>query len=281
MNKSNLFLLSLICTLLISCGPGSSDRPASETSDSSAQPHFAKQVKVFGILVVATNTVADDKLIHAASMMAEYLDNDEDGTPDNPKVLEALVSRNTMLVMAKDEDELRTIGRSVLPQGVKQSLYDYETRPGGAERGLFDAAIEEILHPITDAGYAIAYPEVFGTEPGSEVAKIMDEARGGHFEEVPAKYPDNAWYTYYDETCKYDCQIAEYLYWALTSILGAQDFPGRLEQIQDEWRYNTAAKLKAGDPKIYALLTDPQYKLPSILPDGVYKAESFKIEEYK
>lgn len=281
MKKHALLFLGLFCILLMSCGSGDLDQPASQIEESSEQAHFAKQVKVFGILVVATNNVADDKLLHAANMMAEYLDNDEDGMPDNPKVLDALVSQNTMLVMAKDEDELRAIGRSVLPPGAKQSLYDYETRPGGAAQGLFDAALEEIIHPITDVGYATAYPEVFGTEPGSEVAKIMDEARGGHFEPVPEKYPDNAWYTYYDETCKYDCQITEYIYWALTSILGAQDFPGRLERIQDEWRYNTAEKLKTGDPKIYALLTDPQYKLPTVLPDGVYKAESFTIEEYK
>jgi hypothetical protein len=281
MKKLALFCLGLMCLLFLSCGPGSQDQSISETSDSSAQAHYAKKVNVFGIQVIATDTVADDKLLHAATMMAEYLDNDEDGTPDNPKVLDALVSQNTILVMGKDEDELRAIGRGVLPPGPKQSLYDYETRPAGAEQGVFDAAIEEILHPITDVGYAIAYPEVFGTEPGSEVAKIMDEARGGHFEHVPEKYPDNAWYTYYDETCEYDCQITEYIYWALTSILGAQDFPGRLEQIQDEWRFNTAEKLKTGDPKIYALLTDPQFKLPTVLPDGVYKAASFTIEEYK
>jgi hypothetical protein len=286
MRKLTLLRMHIVCFIgvscfLTSCGSGDSGQPVYKASEGSEAAHFAKQVKVFGLLVVATNNVADDKLIHAANMMAEYLDNDEDGVPDNPKVLDALVSKNTMLVMGKDEDELRAIGRGVLPPGAKQSLYDYETRPGGAEHGVFDAAIEEIIHPITDVGYALAYPEVFGTEPGSEVAKIMDEARGGHFEEVPEKYPDNAWYTYYDETCKYDCQIAEYFYWALTSILGAQDFPGRLEQIQDEWRYNTAEKLKAGDPKIYALLTDPRYKLPTILPDGVYKAESFTIEEYK
>lgn len=280
--KKLLYLsLCLMIVFSVTCGSGGSDQPVSKTSETTEKAYFAKQVKVFGLLVVATNNVADEKLHHAANMMAEYLDNNEDGVPDNPQVLTAMVSKNTILVMAKDEDELRAIGWGVLPPGAKQSLYNYETRPGGAERGVFDAAIEEIIHPVTDVGYALAYPEVFGTKPGSEVAKIMDVARGGQFLEVPEKYPDNAWYTYYDETCKYDCQVTEYIYWALTSILGAQDFPGRLERIQDEWRYNTAEKVKAGDPEIYALLTDPQYKFPTVLPDGIYKAESFTIEEYK
>ena len=244
-------------------------------------PVFTKQIDVFGIQVYATDNVSDEKMIHAANMMAEYLDNDEDGVPDNQLVAEAMVAQNTALHMGKDEKELYSMDRSSFPPGAKQALFDYETRPGGAERGVFDAAIEEIIHPITDVGYATAYPEVFGTEPGSEVAKIMDEARGGHFEKVPEKYPDNAWYTYYDETCLYECQITEYIYWALTSILGAQDFPGRLEQIQDEWRFNAKEKLQAGDPKIYVLLTDPQYKLPTVLPDGKYKAKTFTIEKYQ
>jgi len=281
MKKSACLPLGLVIVFLMSCGSGSSDRPGSEVSDGSDKAHFAKQVTVLGIRVVATNTVADEKLLHAANIMAEYLDNDEDGVPDNPKVLDALVSQNTILVMAKDEDELRAIDRGALPPGAKQSLYDYETRPGGAAQGVFDAALEEIIHPITDVGYALAYPDVFGTQPGSEVAAIMDEARGGQFLDVPEKYPDDAWYTYYDETCKYDCQVTEYIYWALTSILGAQDFQGRLGRIQEEWRYNTAEKVKAGDPKIYALLTDPQYKFPTVLPDGKYETKTFAIEEYQ
>ena len=108
----------------------------------------------------------------------------------------------------------------------------------------------------------------------------MDKARGGHFEEVPETYPKGAWYTYYDKTCRYECQLVEYTYWALTSILGGQDFPGRLEEIQQEWRFTTREKVKTGDPDIYALLTDPQYNLPTVLPDGKYSAKTFEVGKY-
>jgi hypothetical protein len=58
------------------------------------------------------------------------------------------------------------------------------------------------------------------------------------------------------------------LYWALTSILGAQE--NRLEEIDHEWKLNTFQKVKNNDPKIFDLITNPVYKLPTILPDGTY-----------
>ncbi len=276
MKKICVLFVSFVILFFVSCSP-----EKDEVEQETKAVRFTKQIDVFGVLVYATENVADEKMLHAANMMAEYLDNDEDGIPDNQLVVDALVRHNTALVMGKDEDEMHSIDRSALPPGEKQGLWDEETIPGGAERGVFDAALEEIIHPITYVGYGTAYPEVFGTVPGSEVGNIMDEARGGHFEGVPEKYPDNAWYTYYDETCDYECQITEYIYWALTSILGGQDFPGRLEQIQPEWRYNTREKVEKGDPKIYALLTDPLYKFPTVLPDGIYEAKTFTIEKFQ
>jgi hypothetical protein len=276
MKKICIPLVSFFVLFLVSC---SSEK--GEVDQGKKTSVFTKQIEVFGVYVYATETVPDEKMLYAANVLAEYLDNDGDGIPDNQLVVDALVKHNTAPIMTKDDDEMHSLDRRSLPHGETQGLWDEETIPGGADRGIFDAALEEIIHPITYVGYGTAYPEVFGTEPGSEVAKIMDEARGGHFEQVPDKYPDNAWYTYYDKTCDYECQITEYIYWALISILGAQDFPGRLEQIQEEWRYNTRGKVEKGDPKIYALLTDPQYKFPTVLPDGIYKAKTFAIEKYQ
>jgi hypothetical protein len=272
-----LFLSLFILLFIFACAPAEKET-VNEGTDKT--PAFTKVVDVYGLKIYATDNVQDEKLMHSANMLAEYLDNDEDGVMDNQLVYETLIAENMAIVMGKDEDELREIGWRNVPPGAAQSLYDYETRPGGAEQGVFDAAIEEIIHPITHIGYAKAYPEVFGTDPGSEIGNIMDEARGGQFLEVPDKYPDNAWYTYYDETCEYECQITEYIYWALTSILGAQDFPGRLERIQEEWRYNTKEKVMEGDPKIFSLLTDPQYGFATVLPDGQYRAKEFMIEKY-
>jgi hypothetical protein len=238
---------------------------------------FSQYVDVFGIGIYASSDVSREKVLHAASVMAEYLDNDEDGQVDNPAVVRELVSRNAALFMFERPeshvennfydgiDDLFRDGPPAL-----QPLYGNETFPDGMARGQFDPTLEEVLHLITNSGYAHAYPDIFGEQPGSAIADAMDEARGGYFEDVPSSYPAGAWYTYDDQTCDYACMISEYHYWALTSLLGAQDLPARGEEISHEWRLNTPEKLLEGDPAIYDLLTDPQYIHPSVLPDGDY-----------
>lgn len=235
---------------------------------------FAKYVNVFGVKIYAMADVRDTKLLHAANVLAQYLDNDEDGQADNPQVLQEMLDHKAYVIMVQtgNSPDLKKFFKAGPPRDWEgQDLYDEETHPNGAAQGLFDASLEELLHIVTHAGYAYAYPDVFGEKEGTEVAKALDAARGGHFLQVPEEYPDNAWFTYYDKTCDYSCQITEYIYWALTSILGAQDFPGRFDYIKNEWRLNTKEKVKNGDPAIYKLLTDPQYKFPTKLPDGTYQ----------
>lgn len=219
---------------------------------------FTKQVDVLGIRVLATADSSNEIVLHVANVLAEYLDNDEDGVPDNPKVMDVLVQGKAAYEHSDDD----------------------EVHPNGAAEGLFDASLEEVLHLITDQGYGVAYPEVFGRVPETEISNLLDKARAGRFEEVPERYPEDAWFTYDDITCDYDCQNSEYTYWILTSILGAQDYPGRLEQIQREWRLNTRKKVQEGDPAAYALFTDPNYKFPTVLPDGNYSAQAFTIQPY-
>ena len=48
---------------------------------------FNRKVIVFGIDIYAVKEVEDIKLLHAANVMAQYLDNDGDGLVDNQLVL--------------------------------------------------------------------------------------------------------------------------------------------------------------------------------------------------
>ena len=134
-----------------------------------------------------------------------------------------------------------------------------------------------MLHLVSHVGLANAYPDDFGEAPGSRLAMAMDKMRGGQYPGVPDRYPEGALYTYYDETCVYQCQETEYLYWALTSLQGGQAAPERLAEIGEEWRLNTEEKLEEGDPDVYTLLTDPRFKLARVLPDGNYTAHPLEI----
>tara|TARA_Y100000589_G_scaffold114116_2_gene108388 strand:+ start:140 stop:979 length:840 start_codon:yes stop_codon:yes gene_type:complete len=232
---------------------------------------ISQYVDVFGIPVLATPRTSPEKVRHAAIVLAEYLDNDEDGEPDNPKVLATMVRRDAFLFMTRDERSLDRFDFELFVENDLhhgQGQFGTETNPGNGE---FDATLEEVLHLITHEGYAHAYPDVFGERPGTVLADCLDRARGGHFKRVPRQYPKVAWFTYDDRTCDYGCQCAEYLYWAITSVLGAQDSPRRIRDIRHEWKLYTRELVKKRDPWIFALITNPKYKLPARLPDGKYR----------
>jgi len=231
---------------------------------------FNKKVVVFGIDLYAVREVEDAKLLHAANVMAQYLDNDEDGLIDNQLVLNKMLGNKAFLVMWKKKKDLNIRP----PSGrIGQDLGNDETNPSfvsNGNTGRFDATLEEVLHLINNAGHSYAYPGTFGKNQKSALSKAMDVARGGRFFKIPSIYPANAWFSYYDSTCDYEtCQTIEYLYWALTSILGAQE--NRLNEIGKEWKLNTADLLENTDNEIFELLTNPIYNLPTILPDGSYK----------
>ena len=243
---------------------------------------FAKKTYVFGIPIYGTEATSDQAMLHAANVMAQYLDNDEDGQPDNELVVEHMLEQGAALIMAKDESELAPLFAQLPESDAMQDLYASEVVIAGAgtdagAQGRFDASLEEVLHLITHVGYAGVYPEIFGEAIGSEIADAMDIARGGQFESIPASYPDSAWYSYDDETCDYSCMVTEYTYWSLTSILGAQEGDERLAQIGHEWQLNTPEKVQNQDTAVYTLLTNAEYGLATILPDGSYSAQQFSI----
>ena len=223
-----------------------------------------RKVVVFDLNIYAYKEVEDAKLLHAANLMAQYLDNNEDGVVDNPTLLTALKNNKGHIYLWKTSAQQG--GLPLQDLGADETIPAWHTN---GQTGRFDAALEEIWHVITHSGYSKAYPTIFGEGAGTSLTNAMDLARGGNFTTIPNPYPSGAWYTYNDVTCNYNCMSTEYIYWAMSSILGAQK--NRLSEISQEWKLNTKAKIQITDTAAYALLTDSQYKFPTILPDGTYK----------
>ena len=241
---------------------------------------FTKSVEVFGLRVLATDSVPDAKVLHTANVLAEYLDNDENGTVDQPEVLAKLLGESdseiATMVLFESESEQESFSDSfetlmrILTRS--QNLFADEIFENGSTGNDRDATLEEVLHLVTDLGWDEAFPDVWGERKGSSVANAMDLARGGYFENVPAQYPTDAWYTYDDETSDYPTQITEYVYWATTTYLGAQNWEGRNHSnYTDEWTPYTKDMLAQTDPTIVSLMTSDAYHFPVMkLPDGNY-----------
>ena len=76
-------------------------------SDKNYFKYFCKTSDVFGIKIYATENVDNEKVLHAASILAEYLDNDEDGNADNQRIVNRLIDKKAWLLMAMNEEESR------------------------------------------------------------------------------------------------------------------------------------------------------------------------------
>ena len=136
---------------------------------------FGLHCDVFGVHLFAHEDTELIKVQHACNVLAQWLDNDESGDPDNEKVIEALVSEKATVIMWPTDDGYEEVRRDFYdnmptegrtpPEYAYMSLTGEETIPYPEipvpPGTRFDAAIEEILHLVTDCGYSKAYPEVF------------------------------------------------------------------------------------------------------------------------
>lgn len=251
--------------------------------------NLAKGLTVFGINLIATSEVPDAKLLHAANILAELIDNNEDGKADNQKVLDVLLAGSayeTMYNLAEgnqveiDNDILREVSK------VATTLGAYETRVNYADGVNHDASIEEIFHLITQFGYSTVYPDVFleSNTATSTLAVAMDVARGGRVTVKPDTgwvYPDNAWYFYGDDTADYATMMTEYIYWSVSTNFGMHASEAGLQKTSSEWKPNTKAKLQTQDPTIFGLVNDAQYAFPKVMPNADYTFYKFTVSDIK
>ena len=245
---------------------------------------FNKYIKVFGIGLLAVNGYPDQMLTHVATITAEYLDNNEDGAPDNLAVNSALQRTGASFLLLTTEG---TQGSDGPPEWVAirdRSEVNYiseftvmyrQANKGGTVCGedcgeLNDTALEHVPELIQKAGYGQVYPSDFAPTAGTTLALAMDDARGGHFKENPTTYPASAWYTAW---YPYEGHFIEYFYWGLVTHLGmfGDRSPRVCAAYYDEWKLCTAAEFRATDKKLYAMLTDSRFNLPKVAPNGVYR----------
>ena len=210
---------------------------------------------VHGILVCAGEGIARRDLDHAAATLDGIVDFDADGMPDNREVTAWLAGQQAAFLVVSSERQASRYARRSGRENFT-IVFDDEIRRDGPG---FDPTLEEALHLVTQFGYAETNPDAFGEREGSQIADLMDIARGGRFKRVPRSYPQGAVYSYDDRSCDYACQVTEFTYWAVTSLRGQQQMPGRAAEISQEWKLNTKEKIESQFPELYIFLTNPEF----------------------
>ena len=256
--------------------------PTPNTNDPALAP-FTKYVDVLGCLsIYAENSIPDAKILHAAAVAAELLDNNEDGVVDDPLIKAQLINKNALMPIfsAEGSSAENIFFNNYNGNGVSAVLYNGEIDPTQTGHWGDDATVEEVIHTINHVGHANVYPAAFSMQANSSLmSSAMDVARGGQFLSIPNPYPSSAWYHYDDQTCDYECMMIEYMYWAIVSYMGILNDPQTAQGISDEWEPYNLTLLQSMDTLMYNLIAAPQYKLPLLAPDGNYCPNTSSVSE--
>ena len=250
---------------------------------------FPKYVNVFDCIhIYAEQSISDAKVLHAAAIAAELLDNDEDGMIDDENVKNELMSLYTIMPLfsyeGSDAEEMVFDNFEDLKENnnfcAGAVLYNNEIDPSSPGFWGNDASVEEMLHTINACSHVEIYPDVFGLDPNSsEMSDAMDVARGGQFLNIPNQYPEEGWYHYDDWTCDYQCMSMEYLYWCIVTNMGLLDNNMICWGIYDEWELCSPEEFENTDILMHAIITNPEYKIPQLAPDGNYCSSNSLLKE--
>jgi len=244
---------------------------------------FTKYVNVLDCFeIYAESSISDEKVLHVAAITAELLDNDEDGIIDDPLIeAELIINEALMPIFSSENSNIKnSFINNYQGNGVSAVLYKNEINPNQPGHWGEDATVEEVIHTINHVGHTNIYPNAFSLQPNSSlITDAMDIARGGQFLSVPNNYPVSAWYHYDDWTCDYECMAIEYMYWSIVSYMGILNDPQTCNGIMNEWELCSPTLFQQTDTIMYNLITDPQYKLPLLAPNGNYCPNINSIEE--
>ena len=216
---------------------------------------FDKSAVAFdAVLICATSGVPPEKLIHAANVTAEWLDNDEDGVADDGDLLETLKLNRPVVVMTFD-------GMPLIPSiRLFRAFADFSVQDLGAQETgnpeRRDASQEEIHHVVMNAGWQKLFPAVFSEDPDdeSDLYRVWKYAN------------DHGYYSYGDPTCDDSCKVTEFVYLATASYLDSQ-----ADLFSDELTLKTRGALREVLPEVVEIFESETYVYPrDHWPDGVY-----------
>ncbi|QQL45691.1 S8 family serine peptidase [Sulfuriroseicoccus oceanibius] len=236
-----------------------------------------KQMNVFRVPIYATAGTPDAKMRLVGDLLAEYIDNDEDGIADNGPVVNEIERNGSMVVMFASAQEYElaleegTINGAALNTKEVQIIFANEVSKS-LPRGHAEEARSKLLKLILRNGFSEfeRYAEFFAETEDSVLGGLMLKARGTLDKEDP-EYNIRGWYHVVstDEARL----VSEYFYYVMGSRIGLFDGKGVGRNVEVFWDLYNEEKLRGGDPFAFLLVNKPQYKMPRRLPDGDYRPD--------
>ena len=211
----------------------------------------------FGVLLAADRRMPMPYVRQAAAVLAEMLDQDLDGEPDDPALVDLLADHSTAwLAMPVDEEDWE---RDQLPKLLRVLGYDIvipswwlDPVPGGPNAHGRAVIVEEIHHFITQFGLSRLHPEIFGVEDWNSVIARETRRAQCDFWQHPENECPNRRAEYPGDCSDPNCDVVEF--YQQVVVLRAGMEPG--------WRGigfpETAEELEARlGPEIRAAIDDP------------------------
>ena len=225
----------------------------------------------FGVLLAADRRMPAAYIEQSAAVLAEMLDQDRDGRPDDPALVELLADRGTAwLAMPVDEDDWE---RRQLPRLERALGYDIvipawwlEPVPDGPDDHGRAVIVEEIHHFITQFGLSRLHPKIFGVDDWTSViARETQRARCDFWQHPendcpgrPAVFPG--------ECADPNCDAVEFYHQVVVTRAGME--PGwrgiGFPETRDELEAALGAEIKAAidDPRFHQLRRPLRFDYP-------------------
>ena len=206
------------------------------------------------------------KCDHVANVMAQLLDNDADGKPDDAAVVAHMVNNSYVLWVPATEADAES--EPPPNDGVSQMTGLWEAVPNSCDtptnRGasatdrstwaaaadtsglscnpMRDATTEEVLHLVTAAAGAVfpaKWAPTYASEAGAAIAATNGNCGWGYegtwIDPGGASPGCVGTYAYDDATCDVGCIVVEGIYWAATSYIGGLYTQARAQAVSSEW----------------------------------------------
>eukprot|EP00795_Rhopilema_esculentum_P008380 gene8380-14355_t len=263
--SAKLFILNMILILTVAdCRKFKIRRlPSGSLLPSMQYPGVQRYIGIFGIKIVSRQPVCDNSLQHAANILAQLIDCDEDGAPDDTTVVTNLRQLKATLILSQD-------GVKEEPKNESDShkIVIKKCKSQDNQRII----LTSMLRYLTIFGIIPAYQGTLGAQRQSFLRQNLNIIVGdcGYAFDGTLKWPQCTGHVFYNETsCDMQCMAREYLIELIKTILGLA--PISSEEGKGFWDIRNKTDLMLYDSRGYSLIKQVLPWLPKKKPNGNYK----------